>query len=125
LPTFFRRFLQLKTQAPEVSDDQIIVQAIKALHTGPLHCHLVRERSKTVVELYEDFTKFSKSEALHLRKLEQQRKAPKDEEALGPTRYSNNQCIYPKQVHNIDSDGYGPPKNWKKIFGPPPARMES
>jgi hypothetical protein len=43
LPNFYRRFLQLKAQAPEVSDEQVITQAIKALRTGPLHSHLVRE----------------------------------------------------------------------------------
>jgi hypothetical protein len=46
----------------EVSDDQVIAQAIKALHAGPLHSHLVREQPKKVPELYEQFTKFSKSE---------------------------------------------------------------
>jgi hypothetical protein len=50
---FYRRFLQLKAQAPEVSDEQVIDQAIKALRAGPLHIHLVRERPKTVPELYD------------------------------------------------------------------------
>jgi hypothetical protein len=43
----------MKAQAPEVSDDQVITQAIKALRVGPLHSHLVRERPKTVPEPYE------------------------------------------------------------------------
>jgi hypothetical protein len=46
LPNFYRRFLQLKAQAPEVSDDQVVTQAIKALRVGPLHSHLVREQPK-------------------------------------------------------------------------------
>jgi hypothetical protein len=50
---FYRKFLQLKGQAPEVSDEQVIAQAIKALRAGPLHSHLVRERPKTVPELYD------------------------------------------------------------------------
>jgi hypothetical protein len=62
LPNFYRKFLQLKAQALEVSDDQVIAQAIKALHVGPRHSHLVRERPKIVPELYEQFTKFSKFE---------------------------------------------------------------
>jgi hypothetical protein len=53
LPNFYRRFLQLKVQASEVSDDQVIVQAIKALRMGPLHSHLVREWPKIMPELYE------------------------------------------------------------------------
>jgi hypothetical protein len=34
LPDFLRRFLRLKAQALEVSDEQAIRQAIKALHVG-------------------------------------------------------------------------------------------
>jgi hypothetical protein len=81
LPNFYRRFLQLKAQAPEVSDDHVIAQAIKALRAGPLHSHLVRERPKTPSELYEQFIKFSKLEIQHFRKLEQQRKVAKPDEA--------------------------------------------
>jgi hypothetical protein len=43
----------LCSQAPEVFDDPIIVQAMKALHARPLHSHLVKEWLKTVPELYE------------------------------------------------------------------------
>jgi hypothetical protein len=39
--TFFCRFLHLKAQAPEVSDEQIITQAIKALRARQLHSYLV------------------------------------------------------------------------------------
>jgi hypothetical protein len=67
---FYWRFLQLKAQAPEVSNDQVIAQAIKALCAGPLHSHLVRERPKIVSKLYEQFMKFSKSEIQHFHKLE-------------------------------------------------------
>jgi hypothetical protein len=71
LPDFYRRFLQLKAKAPEVSDEQVIAQAIKALRARPLHNHLVRERPKTALELCEQFTKFSKSKVQHFFKLEQ------------------------------------------------------
>jgi hypothetical protein len=46
LPEFYQRFLQLKAQALEVSDEQVIAQAIKALRAGPLHNHLVRNGLK-------------------------------------------------------------------------------
>jgi hypothetical protein len=62
LPNFYRRLLQLKAQAPKVLDDRVIAQAIKALRAGSLQSHLVRERPKTVSELYEQFMKFSKFE---------------------------------------------------------------
>jgi hypothetical protein len=70
-PNFYRRFLQLKAQATEVSDHEVITQAIKALSTGPLQSHLVIEQPYTVSELYEQFAKFSKSEIQHFYKLEQ------------------------------------------------------
>jgi hypothetical protein len=59
---FYWRFLQLKAQVMEVSDDQVIAQAIKALRAGPLHSDLVKEWPKTLSKLYEQFAKFSKSE---------------------------------------------------------------
>jgi hypothetical protein len=40
---FFCRFLRLKGQAPDVSDEQAITQAIKALRVSQLHSHLVRQ----------------------------------------------------------------------------------
>jgi hypothetical protein len=51
----FRRFLRLKVQASEVPDEQAITQAIKILHAGQLHRHLVREHPRTLEELYEEF----------------------------------------------------------------------
>jgi hypothetical protein len=66
---FFCRFLQLKAHALEVSNEQAITQAIKALRTGQLHSHLVRERSRTLEELYDEFRKFSRVDVLHFHKL--------------------------------------------------------
>jgi hypothetical protein len=53
-----------------VSDDQVITQSIKALHAGQLHNYFVRERLKTLEELYDNFRKFSRSEVLHFLKLD-------------------------------------------------------
>jgi hypothetical protein len=44
---------------------------MKVLRMGPLHSHLVREQSKIVSELYEQFVKFSKFEVQPFHKLEQ------------------------------------------------------
>jgi hypothetical protein len=79
--------MQLKAQGPEVSNDQVIAQVIKALCAGPLHNHLAREWPKIVAAFYE---KFSKSEVQHFHKLEQQRKTHKHDEALRPARYNDN-----------------------------------
>jgi hypothetical protein len=118
LPNFYLRFLQMKAQAPEVSDDQVIAQAIKALCARPLHSHLVREWPKIVLEMYEQFAKFSKSEIQHFCKLEQQRKISKSDEAPRP-HHNESQRIYPNPVHNIDSDGCRPLENWEKNYGAP------
>jgi hypothetical protein len=115
-PIFIGGFLHLKTQAREVSDDQVIAYPIKALRAGPLHSHVVRERLKTVPKLYEQFAKFSKYEIQHFRKLEQQRNITKPDEAPRP-RYNKNQRSYPKPMHSIDSNGCGPSENWEKNFG--------
>jgi hypothetical protein len=98
-----------------VSGEQVIVQAIKALRAGPLHSHLVRERPKIVLELYDQFIKFCKSEVQRFRKPEQQRKVTKPDEAPR-ARYGDNQRNYHKPVHNIGSDGCGPSENWNKIL---------
>jgi hypothetical protein len=71
-----------------------------------------------MLELYEQFSKFSKSEIQHFRKLEQQRKISKPDEAPRP-HHNESQCNYPKPVHNINSDGCGPLENWKKNYGTP------
>jgi hypothetical protein len=71
LPNFFRRFLQLKSQAPEVLDKKSITQATKALRAGKLHNHLVREHPRTLVEFYDEFYKFSRAEVLYFHKLGQ------------------------------------------------------
>ena len=95
-------FLRLKAQAPEVPDNQVITQDIKALRAGQLHSHLTREKPRTIQELYENFEKFSKSEVLHFRKLEQQRKAPKESEAPRPTKFqrSTTNTTQPRVVNS-------------------------
>jgi hypothetical protein len=121
---FYRRLLHLEAQAPEVSDKQVIAQAIKALRAGPLHSHLVRERPKIVPELYDQFAKFNKSEIQHFRKLEQQRKVAKLDEASRPL-YGDSHHNYPKQVHNIGPDSDGASENWNKGYREPSHHSDS
>jgi hypothetical protein len=108
----------MKAQALEVSDDQVIAQAIKVLRARPLHSHLVRERPKTMPKLYEQFAKFRKSEIQHFRKLEHQRKISKLDEAPRPC-HNESQRSYPKHFHSIGSDGCRPPENWEKNYRTP------
>jgi hypothetical protein len=91
-----------------------------ALRVGQLHNHLVREHPRTLEELYDNFQKFSRAEELHfckLCKLGQQRKIANENESSRPTKYSKSRestlsfDSSHKQVHHIDSDGCGPPRN--------------
>jgi hypothetical protein len=131
LPDFYQRFLCLKAQAPEVSDDQVITQSINALRVGRLHSHLVRECPRTLEDLYDNFQKFSKSEVLHFRKLEQQRKVSKENEASRPTKYNRgreNIILFDnttKQFHIIDSDGCRPPEKLEEKLRAPATRAQA
>jgi hypothetical protein len=113
----FRRFLHLKAQASEVSNEQVITQVIKALHADQLDNYLFREHPRMLEELYDNFRKFNKSEVLHFCKLEQQRKVPKENEASRSTKYNRGRESTmkfdnaTKQIHIINSDGCGPLKN--------------
>jgi hypothetical protein len=75
--------------------------------------------------LYEEFQKFNISEVSHFRKLDQQRKVTSENKGSRSFNYTINKegeasfDIACKQVHIIDSDGYGPPENWDKNFRPP------
>jgi hypothetical protein len=117
LPEFFYRFLRLKAQAPEISDEQDITQAIKALRADQLHSHLIRERPKLLEELYEEFQKFSRAEVLHFHKLGQQRKAAGENKSSRPFKYiktkevASSFDVTHKQVHSIHSIACGPPEN--------------
>jgi hypothetical protein len=68
---FFYKFLCLKPQDLEVSNEQVIMQAIKALHASQLHSYLVRKHPKTLEELYDNFHKLSRLGVLHFCKLDQ------------------------------------------------------
>jgi hypothetical protein len=100
----------------------VVTQVIKALSTRQSHSYLVRERPRTLKELYDNYRKFNKSKVLHFRKLEQQRKVPKENKASRLTKYNRgreNTMSFDnttKQIHNIDSDGC-PLKIGTKILG--------
>jgi hypothetical protein len=131
LPDFFHMFLHLKAQALEVSDEQAITQAIKALRAGQLHSHLVREHPRTLEELYDNFRKFSRSEVLQFHKPGQQRKIINENKSSRPTKCTKNRentsnfdTTY-KQIHSIDSDRCGSPKNCEKNSRPSWLESES
>jgi hypothetical protein len=77
LREYYRKFLTLKSQLPSVDDQIAIHYAISGLRAGVLYIHCSRDPPKNLQELYQLFEKYARSEELHQRKVESQRK-PKD-----------------------------------------------
>jgi hypothetical protein len=77
LQEYYRKFLTLKSQLPSVDDQIAIHYAISGLRAGILYNHCIRDPPNNLQELYQVFEKYARSEELHQRKVESQRK-PKD-----------------------------------------------
>jgi hypothetical protein len=77
LREYYRKFLTLKSQLLSVDDQIAIHYAISGLRAGVLYSHCIRDPPKNLQELYQLFEKYARSEELHQRKVESQRK-PKD-----------------------------------------------
>jgi hypothetical protein len=106
LREYYRKFLTLKSQLPSVDDQIAIHYAISGLRAGVLYSHCIRDPPKNLQELYQLFEKYSRSEELHQRKVESQRK-PKDPPQSSRTwtrplqSDSGRDGRSQKQVHNI------------------------
>jgi hypothetical protein len=62
LQNYFRRFVHLRAQEPNVLDAVAINAAIMGLRAGQFRSHLMRERPKTIQRLYEEFEKYCRSD---------------------------------------------------------------
>jgi hypothetical protein len=106
LREYYRKFLTLKSQLPSVDDHIAIHYAISGLRAGILYNHCIRDTPKNLQELYQLFEKYARSEELHQRKIESQRK-PKDppQSSRTWTRPSQSDSGWDsrsqQQVHNI------------------------
>jgi hypothetical protein len=106
LREYYRKFLTLKSQLPSVDDQIAIHYAISGLRAGVLYSHYIRDPPKNLQELYQLFEKYAKSEELHQRKVESQRK-PKDAPQTSRTWTRTPQQDFGRdgrsqqQVHNI------------------------
>jgi hypothetical protein len=58
LQNYFRRFVHLRAQAPNVLEAVTINVAIVGLRAGQFRSHLMRERPKTIQHIYEEFEKY-------------------------------------------------------------------
>jgi hypothetical protein len=106
LREYYRKFLTLKSQLPSVDDQIAIHYAISGLRAGVLYSHCIRDPPKNLQELYQLFEKYARSEELHQRKVESQRK-PKDPPQSNRTWTRPSQADSGRdgrsqqQVHNI------------------------
>jgi hypothetical protein len=106
LREYYRKFLTLKSQLPSVDDQIAIHYTISGLRAGILYSHCIRDPPKNLQELYQLFEKYAKSEELHQRKVESQRK-PKDAPQSSrtwtrtPQQDSGRDGRNQQQVHNI------------------------
>jgi hypothetical protein len=62
LQNYFRRFVHLRSQAPNVLDAVAINAAIVGLRAGQFCLHLMHERPRTIQRLYEEFEKYCRSD---------------------------------------------------------------
>jgi hypothetical protein len=103
---YYRRFLTLKSQLPSVDDQIAIHYAISGLRASVLYSHCITDPPKNLQELYQLFEKYARSEELHQRKVESQRK-PKDPPQSSRTWTRPSQSDSDRdnhsqqQVHNI------------------------
>jgi hypothetical protein len=74
LHEYYRKFLTIKSQLPLVDDHIAIHYVINGLRAGVLYNHCIRDPPKHLQELYQLFEKYARSEELHQRKFESQRK---------------------------------------------------
>jgi hypothetical protein len=108
LREYYRKFLTLKSQLPLVDDQIAIHYTISGLRVGVLYSHCIKDPPKNLQELYQLFEKYARSEELHQRKVESQRK-PKDppQSSRTWTRPSQSDSGRDRrsqqQVHNIDN----------------------
>jgi hypothetical protein len=106
LREYYRKFLTLKSQLPSVDDQISIHYTISGLRAGVLYSHCIRDPPKNLQELYQLFEKYARSEELHQRKVESQRK-PKDPPQSSRTWTRPSQSDSSRdnrseqQVHNI------------------------
>jgi hypothetical protein len=106
LREYYRKFLTLKSQLPSADDQIAIHYAISGLRASVLHDHCIRDPPRNLQELYQLFGKYARSEELHQRKVESQRK-PKDPPQSSRTWTRPSQADFgqdgrnQQQVHNI------------------------
>jgi hypothetical protein len=75
LQNFVRRFMQQRSQIPEVDDKTTIQALIKGLTPGPTTSHLTRKEPKSIDELFHELEEYIKFNEDHRRRVAEQNEA--------------------------------------------------
>jgi hypothetical protein len=109
LQNYFRRFVHLRAQAPNVLDAIAINAAIVGLRAGQFRSHLMRERPKTIQRLYEEFEKYCRSDNDFRMCMEEQSQQKKYAKANQPSEREwpnpkNASHANPRGVFGLDGE---------------------
>jgi hypothetical protein len=75
LRNFVRRFMQQRSQIPEVDDKTTIKALIKGLTPGPTASHLTRKKPKTAEELFHELEEYILSDDDHRKRVSERNEA--------------------------------------------------
>jgi hypothetical protein len=109
LQNYFRRFVHLGAQAPNVLDAVAINTAIVGLRAGQFRSHLMRERPRTIQRLYEEFEKYCRSDNDFRMCMEEQSQQKKSAKANQPSEKEwpnprNASHANPRGVFGLDGE---------------------
>jgi hypothetical protein len=99
LQNYFRRFVHLRAQAPNVLDAVAINAAIVGLRASQFRSHLMRERPKTIQRLYEEFEKYFRSDNDFRMCMEEQSHQKKSAKA---NQSSERECRNPRNASHAN-----------------------
>jgi len=110
LSQYFKRFIQIKAQIPNIPDEVVIIAAIKGLRVGQCASHLAREKPSTVTELYEVIQKYCKSDDDYRKRIEEENnfraqiKQNNNFHPPKPNNYERRPFTPHNQVNQIEND---------------------
>jgi hypothetical protein len=109
LQNYFRRFIHLRAQAPNVLDAVAINVVIVGLRAGQFRSHLMRERPRTIQRLYGEFEKYCRSDNDFKMCMEEQSQQNKSAKANQPSEREwpnprNASHTNPRSVFGLDGE---------------------
>jgi hypothetical protein len=98
LRNFVRRFMQQRSQIPEVDDKTMIKELIKSLTPGPTTLHLTRKKPKTIEELFHKLEEYILPDVDHRKKVAERNEARQGNREMTWRLQSQN----PRNINNVE-----------------------